>query len=162
MTIALGVIQLALAALPAATCPQVPMLSYAPGDVGWGAVALSLVDLAAGVACVGVVGSILHWSADDRAPLRPLWMALIMLGFAASAAGIYIAYANHAHTQAINAWLSQLAQAPRSCATGISMTPSLTASTISLSIGLGSAALALIALGIAGAVIERRRNRPAK
>jgi hypothetical protein len=149
---------LALVATPATTCPPAPALSYAPADVGWSTLILSALALAAGIACIGVLGGTLRWSADDRAPLRPLWMALIMLGFAASAAGFYLANANRVHDRAVDAWIIRVAHAPHECMVATGMSPSLTASTTPLSIQLGAAALALIALGVAGAVIERRRG----
>lgn len=141
----------------AVSCPPVPPLSYAPTAVGWAAVLLSVVDLAAGVACVGIVGSALRWSADDHAPLRRLWMALIMLGFLASAAGLYISFANRAHAIAVNAWLTQAGHISPTCLSTSSMSPNLIADTTTLGIQLGGVALALIAIGVLGAVIERRR-----
>ncbi|HEX9055920.1 MAG TPA: hypothetical protein VF818_00170 [Ktedonobacterales bacterium] len=139
-------------------CPAVPALSYAPADVGWWPIVLSALDLVAGVACIGIVGNVLRWSSDDRAPLRPLWMALIMLGFGTSAAGLYIAFANKAHTQAVDAWLIQASRFSRDCVASASMSPNITASTTMLSIKIGILALVIIVLGIAGAAIERRRG----
>jgi hypothetical protein len=143
-------------------CPPVPALTYAPAAVGWQVVVLSGLDVLMGIACIGILGSILRWTADDIAPLRWLWMALIMLGFLASSAGLYIAFANKVHSQAVDNWLAQAAHISRDCITTASMSPSLMASTTRLSIELGGAAITFIALGVLGAAIERRRARPEK
>lgn len=158
--IAAQVAQLTYAAHVIVTCPPVPPLSYAPTNVGWAAVLVSAVDVAAGVACIGIVGNMLRWTADDHAPLRWLWMAFIMLGFLASAAGLYVSFANRAHAMAVEAWLTKAAQASPQCVASASMSVNLTANTTTLGIQLGGVALALIALGVVGAIIERRRITP--
>jgi hypothetical protein len=158
-TLALHVAGSPLAA--SATCPAAPALSYAPWDVGWVAALLSLVSLLAGIACIGIVGNLLHWTADDRAPLRPLWMALIALGFTASAAGLYIGLANRAHVIAVDAWLLRAAQASLTCLKSQSASPNITASTVTLSIQMGALAIVLIVAGVVGAVLERRRGSKA-
>jgi hypothetical protein len=142
----------------AAVCPPPPALSYAPWVVGWVGALLSVVSLLAGIACVGIVGNLLHWSVDDRAPLRPLWMALIALGFASSAVGLYVGFANRAHAMAVDAWLVQAARVSTACLRTQSGSPNISASTVALSIQLGVLAMALIALGVIGAVIEHRRG----
>lgn len=141
-----------------AACPTAPALSYAPWDVGWVAALLGLVSLLAGIACIGIVGNLLHWSVDDRAPLRPLWMALIALGFVFSAAGLYIGFANRAHVMAVDDWLVRAAQVSLNCLKSQSASPNLTSSTVALSIQLGALAIVLIACGVVGAAIERRRG----
>src|SRR5215467_13815046 len=90
-----------LAPLPAVECTGVPPLSYMPSDVGWAAVLLCAVDILAGVAGVGLLGSALKWTADDPAPLRALWTVLILLGFLTSAGGLYLGLANRAHERAV-------------------------------------------------------------
>lgn len=142
--------------LPAADCTGVPPLSYMPWDVGWAAVLLCAVDILAGVAGVGLLGSALKWTADDPAPLRALWIVLILVGFITSAGGLYLGLANQAHVRAVHLWLSQSSAA---CIAEMSRSPNLYASSVSGSIELGGAALALIVLGISGALIERRRAR---
>jgi hypothetical protein len=154
------VAQVAQVAHAVVTCPPVPPLSYAPADVGWAAVLVSAVDVAAGVACIGIVGNLLRWTADDHAPLRWLWMAFIMLGFVASAAGLYVSFANRAHAMAVDAWLSQAAHVSPQCVASGSISVNLTANTTALGIQLGGVALALIGLGVVGAIIERRRITP--
>jgi hypothetical protein len=146
-----------LALVAAAACPPPPALSYAPQDVGLAGVLLSLVDLAAGVACVGIVGNLLHWTADDHAPLRPLWMALIVLGFASSATGLYFGFANRAHTLAVENWLVRAAEVSLTCLKSQSASPNIVASSVTFSIQLGAVAIVLIVVGILGAVVERRR-----
>ena len=140
-----------------AECAPVPRLSYAPWDVGWAGVLLAAVTLAAGVAGVGLLGNMLRWTADDPAPLRPLWMALIVLGFFASAAGIYLGLANQAHIRAVQSWLIASSAA---CIQAMSKSPNFYTTSIDASLQLGALALALIVLGVAGAAIERRRARP--
>jgi hypothetical protein len=145
---------------PAVSCPPTPPLSYAPADVGWVPALLCLVNVLAGVACVGVLGGWLNWSADDRAPLRPLWTGAIVLGFLASAAGLYVAFANQSHARAVKFWLEHTnAACMKASGTGIHVS-NLSASTTRLSVEVGVVALVLIAIGIGGAVIERRRGRP--
>jgi hypothetical protein len=145
---------------PALACPPTPPLSYWPGDVGWVSALLCLVNVAAGVACVGVLGGWLNWSADDRAPLRPLWIGAIALGFLASAIGLYIAFANQSHTRAVKYWLEHTNVAcMKATGTGIHVS-NLNASTTRLSVEVGVVALVLIAIGISGAIVERRRGRP--
>ena len=156
---------LAVAASPAAaaaTCPTAPALSYTPWDIGLAGALLSVVNLLAGVACIGIVGNLLRWSVDDRAPLRPLWMALIALGFASSAAGLYIGFANRAHAIAIDAWLVRAAQVSIGCLRSQSASPNIVASTVTLSIQLGALAIVLIVIGVVGAVIERRSGTKAR
>jgi hypothetical protein len=142
------------AAQHVSACTPVPALSYLPADVGWFALVLSVLDLLAGVACVGVVGNLLKWAADDPAPLRRVWMALIALGFLASAVGLYIDLANQAHIKAVQAWLMRQTS---ECLLIYGHTTNVISSTVSSSVQLGAVALALIALGIGGATIERRR-----
>lgn len=137
-------------------CPAVPLVSYAPVAVGWDTLVLCALGLGAGVACVGVVGSLLRWTADDMAPLRPVWMALIAFGFLASSAGLYVARANQVHDNAVYAWLLQ---ASRACLAAEGRNANLTASGTPFSLELGVLALALIGLGTAGAVWERRQTR---
>jgi hypothetical protein len=152
---------LAAAASPgtvATACPPPPALTYAPWDVGWVGALLAVVDLLAGVACIGIVGNVLRWSVDDRALLRPLWMALILLGFAASAAGLYIGFANRAHSRAVDAWYIRAAQVSGQCLKTQSGSPNLVASTVTPSIELGALAIALIVVGVVGAWLERRRG----
>lgn len=151
-----------LALVAAAACPPAPALSYAPQDVGLAGALLSVVDLAAGIACVGIVGSLLRWSADDHAPLRPLWMALIVLGFAASATGLYLGFANRAHTLAVESWLVRAAEVSITCLKSQSASPNLMASSVTFSIELGVVSIALIVVGILGAVVERRRGGKAE
>ena len=140
-------------------CPPTPPLSYSPADVGWVPALLCLVNVLAGVACVGVLGGWLNWSADDRAPLRPVWISTIMLGFLASALGLYIAFANRSHARAVTYWLEHTSAAcMKEVGTGVHLS-NLSASTASLSVIVGVVALALIALGIGGAIFERRRAR---
>lgn len=147
-----------LASFPSfAGCTPVPRLSYAPWDVGWAGTLLAAVALAAGVAGVGLLGNILRWTADDPAPLRPLWMALIVLGFVASAAGIYLGLANQAHIRAVQTWLIV---SPAACIQAMSKSPNFYTTSVGASLQLGAVAFALIALGVAGAAIERRRARP--
>jgi hypothetical protein len=142
--------------LTVAVCAP-PALSYAPWDVGWGALIVSAISVAAGVACVGVVGSRLRWTADDRAPLRPLWTALIVLGFAVSAAGLYVGFANQAHAHAVTGWTATTSQL---CLATASKSPNLSASTAGLGVRLGAGALVIILLGIGGAVLESRPTKP--
>jgi len=137
-------------------CPLVPPLSYAPWDVGWGAVLLCVVAVGAGVAAVGLLGNALNWTADDPAPLRPLWILLIGAGFVASAGGLYMGLANQAHARAVRDWL---AHSSATCIAAMSKSPNLYTSSVAASIQLGGVALAFILLGVAGAVIERRRIR---
>jgi hypothetical protein len=145
---------------PALACPPAPPLSYWPADVGWVPALFCLVNIVAGVACVGVLGGWLSWSPDDRAPLRPLWIGGIGLGFLASAVGLYIAFANQSHARAVQYWLEHTSAAcMRATGTGIHVS-NLSASTTRLSVVIGAVALALIASGIIGAILERRRNRP--
>jgi hypothetical protein len=119
-----------------------------------------LVNVLAGVACVGVLGGWLNWSVDDRAPLRPLWIGAIILGFLASAVGLYIAFANQSHTRAVTYWLEHTnAACMKAVGTGVHLS-NLSASSTRLSVAVGVVALALIALGISGAILERRRGRP--
>lgn len=140
-----------------AGCIPVPRLSYAPWDVGWAGVLLAAVTLAAGVAGVGLLGNMLRWTADDPAPLRPVWMALIVLGFFSSAAGIYLGLANQAHIRAVQNWL---VSASAACIQAMSRSPNFYTTSIDASLQLGALALALILLGVIGATIERRRARP--
>jgi hypothetical protein len=147
----------AIWAAGAGPCGPVPALSYAPGAVGWGPVVLCLLDVAAGVACVGLVGGALRWTADDRAPLRGLWVGLIVLGFTASAGGLYLAFANQAHQREVARWMQQ---ASPTCVDLAAKSPNLAASTTTLSIVLGGVALALMLLGVVGAVVERRGAGP--
>jgi hypothetical protein len=143
----------------AVVCPPTPPLSYLPADVGWVPALLCLVNILAGVACVGVLGGWLNWTADDRAPLRPLWIGAVGLGFLASAAGLYIAFANQSHTRAVRYWLEHTsATCMKATGTGIHVS-NLSASTTRLSVEVGLVALALIAFGIVGAILERRRGR---
>ena len=86
-------------------------------------------------------------------------LSLIVVGFATSAAGLYVAIANRVHDQAVSTWL---AHAPATCITAAETNPSLVVSTVGVSMRLGLLALALIALGIVGAVIEYVRGRGAK
>jgi hypothetical protein len=144
----------------ASGCPPVPPLSYSPMVVGISPIILGVLDVAAGVACVGIVGNLLHWTADDHAPLRWLWMVLIVAGFAASAAGLYIGFANRVHQRAVETWLTQAAEVSASCLRAQSRSPNLFASTVTLSIQLGVVAIALITLGIVGAILERRGAMP--
>ncbi|HEX9412168.1 MAG TPA: hypothetical protein VF916_01570 [Ktedonobacterales bacterium] len=148
------------ALMQAAACPPVPALSYAPSVVGWAPLLLALINVLAGVACVGVVGSRLSWSADDRAPLRPLWIGLIALGFVASAAGLYIAFANQVHDRAVKLWLERASSSCLAVATSGSNLTNLNASTVRLSVQVGIVALVLIAAGVGGAIFERRRVKP--
>jgi hypothetical protein len=141
----------------AAACPAVPALSYMPWDVGWPAMALWALAVAAGIACVGVIGGRLRWTADDPAPLRALWIVLIVVGFGASGAGLYVALANQAHNRAIRAWLAQVSQ---ECMQSAARSPNLIANTATLSVRLGVVALALIVLGASGALLEWRRGKP--
>lgn len=141
---------------PHAACPPVPPLAYTPMVVGWDTLALCVLGLAAGVACVGVVGSLLRWTADDVAPLRPIWMGLIALGFAASSTGLYVARANQVHAGAVNTWVMS---ASRACLADAARSANLTASSTAFGLELGVVALALIALGTAGAIWERRQSR---
>jgi hypothetical protein len=134
-----------------------PSLSYAPWDVGWAAAVLCALAVGAGVACIGLVGGRLRWTADDRAPLRPLWIALIIAGFTASAAGLYVAFANQAHAHAVAVWV---VQSSRACLMIAGRSANLTVNTLPLSLDLGVAALALIALGVGGAVLEWRLGKP--
>jgi hypothetical protein len=134
-----------------------PVLSYAPWDVGWGALIVSAICVAAGVACVGMLGGRLRWTADDRAPLRPLWTALIVLGFAVSAAGLYVGFANQAHTHAIMVWS---ATASHLCLATYDKSPNLLASTAGLGVRLGAGALVIILLGVGGAMLESRLAKP--
>jgi hypothetical protein len=136
-----------------------PALSYAPWDIGWGATLVCAISIWAGVACVGVVGSRLRWTVDDRAPLRPLWSALIILGFTASAAGLDVAFANQAHTHAVTAWI---ATASHLCLVSAARSPNLSASTAGLGVRLGVLALALIVLGVTGAFLESRLGKPGR
>ncbi|GAC1455086.1 MAG: hypothetical protein PVSMB4_15650 [Ktedonobacterales bacterium] len=159
MPILLTVLGLAGAAMPAPQCAPVPPLSYAPWVVGWWGIALCALDLAAGVACVGILGGRLRWTADDHAPLRALWGGLIVVGFATSAAGLYITIANRVHDQAVTQWL---AHAGAECVTAAATNPSLVATTAGVSMRLGLLALVLIALGIAGAVMEHRATHRSK
>jgi Zn-dependent protease with chaperone function len=138
-------------------CAVVPRLSYAPWDVGWAGVVLCALVAAAGVACVGLLGTALRWTADDPAPLRPLWMVLIVAGFLASAAGLYLALANEVHARAVTAWLTQASAA---CISAMSKSPNFYTSSLTGSVQLGAVAIACIALGVGGAAIERRRARP--
>jgi hypothetical protein len=141
-------------------CPATPALSYGPADVGWVPALLCLVNVLAGVACVGVLGGWLNWSADDRAPLRPLWIGAVMLGFLASAAGLYLAFANQSHARAVAYWLAHTsASCMKAVGTGVHLS-NLSASSTRLSVAVGVVALALIAVGIGGAIFERRRGRP--
>lgn len=140
-----------------AGCAPVPRLSYAPWDVGWAGVLLAAVTLAAGVACVGLLGNMLRWTADDPAPLRPLWMTLIVLGFCASAVGIYVGLANQAHIRALQNWL---VSASATCIEAMNKSPNFYTSSVDLSLHLGTVAIALILVGVVGASIERRRARP--
>ncbi|HEV2235701.1 MAG TPA: hypothetical protein VGR57_03480 [Ktedonobacterales bacterium] len=145
---------------PTLACPPTLPLSYWPADVGWVPALFCLINIVAGVACVGVLGGWLNWSADDPAPLRPLWIGGIGLGFLASAVGLYIAFANQSHTRAVQYWLEHTSAAcMRATGTGIHVS-NLSASTTRLSVAVGTVALVLIAIGITGAILERRRNRP--
>jgi hypothetical protein len=149
-----------LALAPALACPPTPPLSYWPADVGWVPAVLCVTNVLAGVVCVGVLGGWLSWSADDRAPLRSVWIGAIVLGFLASAIGLYIAFANQSHARAVKDWL---AHTSASCmkATGTGMhVGNLSASTTRLSVEVGVVALVLIVIGIGGAIVERRRGRP--
>ena len=140
-------------------CAPVPVLSYAPTVVGWAPVLLSLINVLAGVACVGIVGSRLSWSADDRALLRPLWIGLIVVGFMLSAAGLYIAFANQTHDRAVKLWLERASSSCLAGATSGSNLMNLNASTVHLSVQAGIVALVLIAAGVGGATLERRRAK---
>lgn len=159
MSTVLTALTLVRATVLTPSCPPVPVFSYAPWVVGWWVVALGVLDILAGVACVGLLGGRLRWTADDHAPLRALWDGLIVVGFATSAAGLYVAIANRVHDQAVSTWL---AHAPATCITAAETNPSLVVSTVGVSMRLGLLALALIALGIVGAVIEYVRGRGAK
>jgi hypothetical protein len=138
------------------SCPSVPALAYSPMVVGWDTLILCALGLAAGVACVGVVGSLLRWTTDDVAPLRPVWMGMIALGFVASSTGLYVARANQVHANAVNVWLLR---ASRACLSVAARSANLTASSTGFSLQLGVLALALIGLGAAGAVWEWRLSR---
>ena len=148
------VVQAIEVARAAVACSPVPALSYAPADVGWFALVLSVVDVLAGVACVGLVGNLLKWSSDDPAPLRGIWIALIVLGFLASAAGLYIDLANQAHIRAVQAWLERQSA---DCLVAYGHSTNIIAGTVNASVQLGLLALALIVVGIGGAAFERRR-----
>jgi hypothetical protein len=105
------------------------------------------------------VGSRLDWMADDPAPLRPAWSGLIVLGFLASAAGLYLAFANQAHARAVKQWLEHATVA---CVQGASSPPNLAnlnASSTALSVQVGVVALVFIVGGVLGAVVERRRTK---
>jgi hypothetical protein len=150
---------LGLALMPALACPPTPPLSYWPADVGWVPAVFCVVNVAAGVVCVGVLGGWLSWSADDRAPLRPVWIGSVVLGFLASAVGLYIAFANQTHARAVKDWLAHTSAAcMKANGTGIHV-GNLSASTTRLSVEVGVVALVLITIGIGGAIIERRRGR---
>jgi hypothetical protein len=120
------------------------------------------VSVLAGVACIGIVGNVLQWSADDRAPLRPLWMALILVGFVSSAVGLYIGFANRVHVMAVDAWYIRAAQVSGVCLKSQSGSVNITASSATFSIELGVLAITLITLGIIGAWLERRRGRKSR
>ncbi len=160
-----GFLMLAALAAPgwahavALACPVPPPLSYWPADVGWVPALLCVVNVVAGVACVGVLGGWLSWTADDPAPLRPLWVTTIGLGFLASAVGLYIAFANQSHTRAVRYWLEHTSVAcMRATGAGAHLS-NLSASSTGLSVEVGVVALVLIAVGIGGAILERRRGQ---